>query len=117
MVELTVYKRFTEETVNYENWVKLCYQNQEGEYLEGQIKAQITAYYKIPKSYTKKRIETIRKGLEYPQKKPDADNIGKIILDALNNIAYKDDSQVVELTVYKRFTEETERVEFELKEI
>ena len=30
---------------------------------------------------------------------------------------YKDDSQVVELTVYKRFTEETERVEFELKEI
>ena len=107
----------TKDTVNYENWVKLCYQNQEGKYLEGQIKAKITAYYKIPKSYSKKRIEAIRKGNEYPQKKPDADNIGKIILDALNNIAYKDDSQVVELTVYKRFTEETERVEFELKEI
>ena len=107
----------TTDTVNYENWVKLCYQNQEGKYLEGQIKAKITAYYKIPKSYSKKRIEAIRKGNEYPQKKPDADNIGKIILDALNNIAYKDDSQVVELTVYKKFTEEVERVEFELKEI
>lgn len=38
-----------------------------------------------------------------PTKKPDADNVSKIILDALNGLAYHDDSQVVELTVKKKF--------------
>ena len=105
------------DTVSYENWVKLCYQQQYGRHLEGAIRARIIAYYKVPKSYTKKRVQAIREGKECPQKKPDADNIGKIILDSLNKIAYEDDSQVVELTIIKRYTEATERVEFELEEI
>ena len=105
------------DTVTYENWVRLCYQQQEGRHLEGSIRARIIAYYKIPKSYTKKRVQAIREELEYPQKKPDIDNVAKIILDSLNKIAYEDDSQVVELTVLKRYTEEVERVEFELEEI
>lgn len=105
------------DTVNYENWVRLCYQQQKGNYLEGSIRARIIAYYKVPKSYTKKRVQAIREELEYPQKKPDIDNVAKIILDSLNKIAYEDDSQVVELTVLKRYTEEMERVEFELEEI
>lgn len=105
------------DTVHYENWVRLCYQQQKGNYLEGSIRARIIAYYKVPKSYTKKRVQAIREGLEQPQKKPDADNIAKIILDSLNKIAYEDDSQITELTIIKRFTEDTERVEFELEEI
>lgn len=105
------------DTVSYENWVKLCYQQQDGRHLEGPIRARVIAYYKVPKSYSKKRVQAIRDRLEYPQKKPDADNIVKIILDSLNKIAYEDDSQVVELTVLKRYTEATERVEFELEEI
>jgi Holliday junction resolvase RusA-like endonuclease len=39
----------------------------------------------------------------YPTKKPDADNIAKVILDALNGIAYRDDTQVVDLTVSMRY--------------
>ena len=105
----------TTETVNYENWVRISYQNQCGDYLEGSIRARIIAYYKIPKSYSKKRIESIKDDLEYPTKKPDADNIAKIVLDSLNDIAFHDDSQIVELTVIKRWTEENERVEFELE--
>lgn len=107
------------DTVNYENWVRLCYQQQgKGNGLiEGSIRARIVAYYKIPKSYTKKRVQAIREGLEYPCKKPDSDNIAKIILDSLNKIAFDDDAQIVELTVLKRWTEENERVEFELEEI
>lgn len=104
-------------TVDYENKVRECYIKQEGKYLEGSIKAIIKAYYKIPKSYTKKRVQAIKEGLELPNKKPDADNIAKIILDSLNKVAYKDDSQVIELIVTKEYTEENERVEFELKEI
>ncbi|MDK0626940.1 RusA family crossover junction endodeoxyribonuclease [Clostridium perfringens] len=102
------------DTVQYEKWVRDCYKEQDGRYLEGPIKALIIAYYKIPKSYRKKRVQAIRDGLEKPTKKPDADNIAKIILDSLNGIAYKDDSQIVEIRVIKRYTEENERVEFKL---
>lgn len=105
------------DTVQYENWVRLNYREQCGDYLEGSIRARIVAYYKIPKSYSKKRVEAIMEGLEHPIKKPDSDNIAKIILDSLNDIAFHDDSQIVELTVIKRWTQENERVEFELEEI
>ena len=35
----------------------------------------------------------------------------------LNKIAFDDDAQVVELTVVKKWTEEQERIEFELEEV
>jgi Holliday junction resolvase RusA-like endonuclease len=38
-------------------------------------------------------------------KKPDADNIGKLVLDALNGVAYKDDSQVFSIEVEKIWAE------------
>lgn len=105
------------ETVEYEKLVRECYKEQDGRYLEGSVKAFITAYYKIPKSYSKKRVQAIRNCLERPTKKPDIDNIVKIVLDSLNGIAFKDDSQVVELSTIKHYTEEEERIEFNLKEI
>ncbi len=102
------------DTVQYEKLVRDCYKKQDGRYLEGSIKAFIIAYYKIPKFYSKKRVQAIKDGLEEPTKKPDVDNIAKIILDSLNGIAYKDDSQIIELMVVKSYTEDEERVEFEL---
>ena len=33
------------ETITYENWIKSCYIEQCGEYLEGAIKASIYVYY------------------------------------------------------------------------
>ncbi|EOU1650932.1 RusA family crossover junction endodeoxyribonuclease [Clostridium perfringens] len=104
----------TKDTVQYEKLVRECYQEQDGRYLEVSIKALIIAYYKIAKSYSKKRVQDIKDGLEKPTKKPDADNIAKIILDSLNDVAYKDDSQIVELRIIKRYTEDDERIEFEL---
>lgn len=47
------------------------------------------------------RLSTILKN--HPLKKPDADNVAKIILDALNGIAYLDDKQVVDLGVHKSY--------------
>ena len=38
-------------------------------------------------------------------KKPDCDNIAKSILDALNNVAYYDDSQICKLSVEKYYGE------------
>lgn len=105
------------DTVSYEKMVRHCYMQQCGEYLNGAVRATIYMYFKIPKSYTKKRVAAIREGLEYPMKTPDVDNCSKIILDSLNKIAYDDDQQVVELSVLKRWTEEEERIEFLLEEI
>ena len=105
------------DTVNYENWVRLCYQQQDGRRLEGAIRVVMTIYYKIPQSYPKKRVQAIREGREYPCKKPDIDNCIKIILDSLNKIAFDDDKQVTELTVLKRWTEGNERVELEIEEV
>lgn len=111
-------KAFTPvDTITYENWVRYSYQNQDGRYLTGAIRAKVVAYYKIPKSYPKKRVQAIRQGLEVPVKKPDSDNIGKIVLDSLNKIAFDDDSQVADLRVIKKWTEDLERIEFELEEI
>lgn len=38
-----------------------------------------------------------------PDKKPDADNILKAVLDALNGVAYEDDRQVVEVLCIKKY--------------
>ena len=52
-----------------------------------------------------------------PIKRPDWDNIGKLITDALiNNLAYHDDSQIVSCTVEKYYSEQP-RVEVEIEEI
>ena len=47
-------------------------------------------------------------GALLPAKKPDLDNVAKIVCDALNGVAYKDDAQVVKLTVHKRYSERPE---------
>ena len=107
----------TKDTMTYENLVKRCYQEQCWKWLNGAIKARIEVYYKIPKSYTKKRVQAIREGLELPIKTPDVDNIEKIIFDSLNSIAYEDDKQIVDTSVRKFWTEDQERIEFELEEI
>lgn len=95
-----------ERTAMYENWVKSVYINRVGDkLLYGPIRATIEAYYGIPKSKSKKAKELMSNQVTRPTKKPDADNIAKAILDSLNGIAYKDDSQVVELIVIKYYAE------------
>ena len=92
------------ETVSYENLVKVCYIRQCGrEMLEGPIEAKITAYYSIPKSVSKKKHREMLAGEIKNIKKPDCDNLAKIILDSLNGIAYHDDSQICQLTVQKLY--------------
>lgn len=104
-------------TVDYENWVKLCYcTKNKAKLLEGQIRATIHAYFTIPKSATKGKLLAMQHNIVRPTKKPDTDNIAKSILDGLNKIAYKDDSQIVELIVHKYWSEEP-RAEVTLEEI
>ena len=105
------------ETITYENLVKWVYQNTPGATkLDGELEARIIAMYSIPKSMTKKNRQLIDEGKLHPTKKPDLDNVAKIVLDSLNGIAYSDDSQIVKLTVEKHYSENP-RVEVTLYEV
>jgi Holliday junction resolvase RusA-like endonuclease len=67
------------------------------------IKLTITATFEPPKSYSnKKRLLALEGKLLYT-KKPDGSNIAKGVEDALNGVAFKDDSQVCDLRVIKQY--------------
>jgi Holliday junction resolvase RusA-like endonuclease len=91
-----------DKTILYENLVKACFV---GEYTEKPLSVEIFIYHSIPKSTPKKYIGDMLKGKIRPTKKPDIDNICKVILDALNGVAYKDDTQVYHLEATKRYGE------------
>ena len=59
----------------------------------------------IPKSYSKKLTKDCLDGFERHLKKPDLDNMAKLVLDSLNGIVYKDDSQIVNLHLRKVYAE------------
>ncbi|MHC0552092.1 RusA family crossover junction endodeoxyribonuclease [Salinicoccus sp. CNSTN-B1] len=67
------------------------------------ISIHLTFVFTSPNSYTKKKLKPIEDGSLVYQKKPDLDNLAKSILNALNETIYKDDSQIVELNVKKRY--------------
>jgi Holliday junction resolvase RusA-like endonuclease len=72
----------------------------------GPVVVIIYAFFPIPKSYTKKRQAAIRAGLEAFVKKPDEDNVGKAVKDAMNGIVYGDDCQIVRGRTDKDWTDE-----------
>ena len=100
------------DTVDYENTVSYEYQRQCGSYnfsTGGEkvpIAIIINAFAGVPKSVSKKKSVAMVRGKIKPTKKPDLDNIAKIIMDGLNGIAYTDDSQVVSMVVNKRYATE-----------
>lgn len=113
-------------TVMYENLVRNI-ATQHAQMIEGPLKVDIKAYFPVPKSYTKKRREACLAGIEYPTKKPDKDNIEKIILDGMNptntkNVNYytkgfyRDDCQVVAGSTSKLYST-TPRVEVVVTEL
>lgn len=97
------------ETVQYENLVKLYYeQAAHGEMFpeDAMLDVKIFAFYEIPKSTSKKKRADMLANKIRPTKKPDFDNIGKIICDSLNMVAYHDDSSVVDAQVRKFYSEQ-----------
>lgn len=103
-------------TVNYETQVRerfaACYPTRE--LMLGPLVIEIRAYLAIPKSATKKKRAAMLANIIRPTKKPDYDNISKIIGDALNGVAYKDDSQIVSATIHKYYSDNP-RVELSVK--
>jgi Holliday junction resolvase RusA-like endonuclease len=78
------------------------------------IAVKVVAYYPIPKSATKAQLAAMQAGTLFPSRKPDIDNVLKVVLDALNGVAYKDDSKVVCVEGSKKYSFEP-RLEIEVK--
>lgn len=107
------------DTVNYETLVKMEYTQACGEQMfpdDAMLDMRIKAYYSIPKSASKKRHAAMLSGDIRPTKKPDMDNVIKIIADSLNKIAYRDDTQIVDCQV-RKFYSEKPRVEVMIQTI
>lgn len=104
---LSKYGTYTpENTVNYENLIKISYLNARGINLHDKpIKMKIEAIFEPNKSISKKKRTELLKG-QVVTKKPDFDNIGKIVADALNKIAYDDDSQICKFEIVKHYGEQ-----------
>nr|WP_325053292.1 RusA family crossover junction endodeoxyribonuclease [Pseudomonas tructae] len=73
--------------------------------LEGPVMVEMRIVLGIPKSMPKKRQAQALAGEIFPTKKPDMDNVIKAIYDGLNGVVWKDDVQVVDAIVRKRYGE------------
>lgn len=107
------------ETVDYENLIKLEYQAQCGSFRfpdDAMLDMRVLACYGIPQSKSKRQKELMLHGVVRPTKKPDLDNILKAAADSLNQIAYRDDTQIVDCQVRKFYSSEP-RLEIIIRQI
>lgn len=95
-------------TKDYEEWIKQSFflKYPKFEILENRVSIEIIAYLKIPKNTSKVKTNEMLENKISPLKKPDIDNIGKIVLDALNKYVIKDDIQVSKINIEKKYSEE-----------
>ncbi|MBE5806422.1 MAG: RusA family crossover junction endodeoxyribonuclease [Clostridiales bacterium] len=73
---------------------------------EGRAKVTIKAYFEVPKSMKKETKEQMLGNVISPTKKPDIDNIVKIVLDSMNKFAFQDDTQITKIEVEKVYSNE-----------
>lgn len=108
------------QTVEYENNVKASfYEACDGEkfFLTGAVQMTVNVYVAIAKSTPKKTREKMLTGELKPiTRTGDLDNLFKAITDALNGVAYNDDSQIIEATIRKFYAEEA-KAEITIREV
>ena len=56
-----------------------------------------------PASWSQKKQRAALAGQAFPTSKPDVDNVVKGIFDACNEVVWKDDKQVVDVAISKRY--------------
>lgn len=104
------------ETTEYQTYVSTEYMKQHGEmFTDAAVDLNVIFYMSIGRSLPEREKRAIRLGLKRPLKRPDLDNLIKIIMDGLNGVAYDDDKQVVKIIAEKKYSDEP-RVVFCLTE-
>ena len=94
-----------EKTASYENLVKVKAEEAMAgrAAFEGAVSVVIWLYVTPPASWSQKKQREALEGRIFPTSKPDIDNVLKGIMDACNEIVFKDDKQAVDVRVVKRY--------------
>ena len=74
-----------------------------GVMLEGALCLECHVYLPVPASWSYERRRAAIAGESWPAGKPDWDNLGKLVSDALNGVCYKDDAQISDGRVIKLY--------------
>lgn len=98
-----------DKTAAYEDRIRLAYKRAVKDRPEeertfgkdAQLSLTVSAFYRMPKRVNKTLRDAMMSFRERPRKKPDLDNILKVVADALNGLAYHDDSQIVSMSAAK----------------
>lgn len=95
-----------EKTRSYEDLIRVeaVKVMQDSPPVEGAVLLSVTAYVPMPKGFSKAKRADAIDGILKPVMRPDADNYAKAALDACNGILFRDDSQVTDLIVRKRYS-------------
>jgi len=88
-------------TASYEARVIDAFMRQGIQPIAGSVGISIAATFSMPMSWSLKKRQAM--GGKHCCKKPDADNILKVVSDALNGVAYRDDAAIVSAHVTKRW--------------
>lgn len=72
--------------------------------LDGPLTISLRAEFSVPRSWPKKKQAAALAGDIQPTGRPDLDNLVKM-LDALNTIVWRDDSQIVSGTIMKAYSD------------
>jgi Holliday junction resolvase RusA-like endonuclease len=100
-----------QQTQKFEAHLKLAAQDAMGDrrLFEGPLRVCVFAFRSIPASWSKKAQNEARLRIRRPTTTPDADNLMKM-LDALNKVVWVDDSQIVDATIRKFYSDTPELV-------
>lgn len=71
--------------------------------LTGPLEMHVYAYFAIPDSWSARKKSLAAQGFILPAVRPDLDNVTKLCKDALNRVVFKDDAQVVDALLRKRY--------------
>lgn len=94
-------------TALYERMIAKSWRETYGqEKVQGYIYLSVFAYFPLNKTDSLKTKEKKLNNELKPNKKPDADNILKVVADALNGVAYDDDKQITVMYCRKLYAKE-----------
>lgn len=94
-----------EKTRSYEGMIRTAAMDAMGNRLpfDQPVEFVMRAIFPVPTSWSGAKRDKALTGAIKPGKKPDLDNIAKAWWDALNGVAYRDDSLIVKATFEKRY--------------
>ena len=97
-----------------ENFIAVAQQYRPPAPHDGPVILKLRFFREIPKSFSKKKRQLAVEGKLFPTTKPDLDNYEKLVMDAMNTVFWRDDSQVV-MVMKEKLYSDSPRTEVEVE--